>query len=123
MAEARERVVYRIFYRTVKTDPPSRESLTSNKALGRPPRGAEIRDPSLWDGLSVMDTLELALERAREYPMHGAYVAELTFSDDILIVAKKTGGRGHYTLYGAADTLRACITRVYPVDRPEEGQP
>jgi hypothetical protein len=97
---------------------------TSNKDLGKKPRNAEIADPSLHGGLSVMDTLERALERAREYPMQGTFVAELTIPTDSLIMVKRTTKTpGHYTLFGNADTILRCVTQVISVASLEVGQP
>lgn len=39
-----------------------------------------------------------------------------------MIVARPTLGRGHYSVHGAPDALLGCVTRVIPVDPPEEGQ-
>lgn len=124
MVDERGLVAYRIFHRTVKTDPPSRRDFMSNKDLGKAPRGDELRDPSLWEGLSVMDTLERGVARAEQFQMHGSFVAELTLPIGGLIHWKRTGkAQGHFTVWGNADAILACVTGVIDVNAPEEGQP
>jgi hypothetical protein len=116
-------VAYRVYHRTVKTDPPNIDDFRSNKAKGQPPRGPEIDDPSLWDGISAMDTLERAMKRARQFPMHGAFVAELHIPPGGSIVAQRTlRTPGHYTLHGAAEDLLACVVGIFPVEPLDEGQ-
>lgn len=123
MDEARERVAYRIFHRTVQGENPTRRDFMSNREKGKPPRKGEIADPTLHGGISVMDTLEKALQRAKDFPMHGDYIAEVTIPEGSLIVARRTTRtEGHYTLFGNADAILACVTRVIQVNAPEEGQ-
>jgi hypothetical protein len=119
--EARAVVAYRVFHRTVATNPPTLGAFLSNKAKGLPPRAAEVDDPSLWDGISVMDTLERALKRARQFPMHGTFVAELTISPDAPIRATRTlKTPGHYTLHASPQVLLNCVTQVFPVEPQHE---
>ena len=121
MDEARTRVVYRIFHRTVKTDPPTSDAFRSNKAHGQPPRGPELDDLTLWEGISVMDTLERALKRARQFPIHGAFIAELRIPPDAPIAARRTlKTPGHYTLHGLPEELLACVEQVIPVEPSDE---
>lgn len=122
MDEARGRVAYRVLHRTVKTDPPAAIDFMSNKALGKPPRNAELREPVLHDGLSVWDSLESAIAMARQFPQHGAFIAELTIAPDSMITIRKTRGPGHFTIFGHAEAIRACVTRVFPVGAQEEGR-
>lgn len=70
-----------------------------------------------------MDTLERGLARARQFTMHGAYLAELTIpTDDLITCQRTTRTEGHYTLHGSADAILACVTRVIPVGVLEEGE-
>ena len=95
----------------------------SNRAKGRPPRGAELQDPSLWDGISVMDTIERAIERARRFPMHGAFVAELTIAPDVPISWRRTlTTEGHFTLHGTPEALLGCVSRVISIESAEGTQ-
>ena len=113
--------VYRVFHRTVQADPPTVEDFQSNKAKGWPPRGAEVDDPALWDGISVMDTLERARKRARHFPQHGAFIAVLRIPPDAPITAARTlRTPGHYTLHGAPSDLLACVAKVVAVEPAKE---
>lgn len=117
-------LAYRVFHRTVKTDPPSRRDFESNRERGNAPRGDELRDSSLYGGLSVIDTLVRAIARARKFPMHGSYVVELTIPVGEFIHWKRTGkSPGHFTIWGNADAIMACVTRIIDVDAQEEGRP
>ncbi len=108
-----------MFHRTVQTDPPTVDDFASNRAKGWPPRGAEVGDPGLWDGISAMDTLERARKRARQFPQHGTFIAVLHIPPDAPITAARTlRTPGHYTLHGAAADLLACVAEVVPVDPP-----
>lgn len=122
MDEAQGRVLYRVLHRTVKADPPTLDDFKSNKARGEDPRGPEIEDHSIWDAVSMSDTFQRALKRARRFPQHGMFIAEVSIPEGSMIVARPTLGRGHYSVHGAPDALLGCVTRVIPVDPPEEGQ-
>lgn len=118
---ARPGIVYRVFHRTVTADPPTADDFLSNRAKGRQPRAAEVDDSRLWDGISVMDTLARALNRARQFPQHGGFVAVLHIPPNVSVVATRTlRTPGHYTLHGAPDILLACVVEVVAVE-PAKG--
>lgn len=104
----------RVFYRVVRTDPARARDFTSNRALGKPPRGPELDDPRLHDGLSVSDSLENLRSKARALGMRG-YLARLAIPAGAPIRAEKTLGPHHWTLWGAPNAFLACV--VYPLER------
>ena len=66
-----------IFYRIVRTNPPTEADFLSYEALGRP----LYRDtPELrrsWEAVSVYDEVESARETVRRFPQIGTFIAEL----------------------------------------------
>ncbi len=106
----------RIFYRVVKTDPPTLDDFTSTAAKGRP-----LRDPSpeacrLWDRLSVNATEAQARRRVRQFPALGAYIARLELPDAPPVqIERTTRIPGHYTLWGDPVVLLRCVVAVVPV--------
>lgn len=116
-------IVYRVFHRTVKADPPTVDDFMSNQAKGRPPRGAEVGNPELWGGISVMDTLDRARKRAQQFPQHGVFIAVLHIPPAGPVTAARTlTTPGHYTLHGAPADLLACVAEVIPVEPAEEAR-
>ncbi len=84
---------------------------------------AEEKDMALWEGISVMDTLDRAMKRARRFTMHGAYIAEISVPNNGLALCKRTlKTPGHHTFYANADLILSCVTRIIPVEPEEEGQ-
>jgi len=66
----------RVFYRVVRTNPPSLVDFMSNEALGRRPRRAmSERDRDRWRGVSHFDSPQLASFTARASPWLGPFVA------------------------------------------------
>ncbi len=122
MTVSRAMVAYRVSHRTVATDPPTIDAFMSNQAQGVPPRGPELDDPSPWEGISGLDTLERALKRARQFPMHGGFVAEPTSPPAASTTAQRTlRTPGHYTLHGSPQDLLDCVTQVFAIESPQEG--
>ena len=106
---------FRGFYRIVQSDP-----ATENDFLPYAARGGTVpTDPELrrlWHGISVYDTLDRAIRRARKQPHLGEYIAELQIPWGRSIRAERTGHRrGHHTLWGEPGALLACVNRVVPV--------
>jgi hypothetical protein len=103
------------FYRIVQTDPPTLEDFLSYAARGMPaPTDPALR--RIWYGISVYDTLDRALSRARRQPALGTFVAEVQFRWGQGIRAERTGHRrGHHTLWGDPTQLLGCVTRVVVV--------
>ncbi len=100
----------RIFYRVVRTDPPTRNDFLSQRDLGVP-----LRDPNdreLWEGVSVQATEQQARKRAR-LPGFGRFIAEIAVPDGGAIVWRRTGRQpGHHTLWANPDELLTRVTRV-----------
>ncbi len=100
-----------VYYRVVKTDPPTRDDFLSDEAKGRRPRPAQVRNPLLYRGISVFETVA-AIEAVRErVPLLG-HVAELAIPEGAPVGDHKTGGPGHWTLVGDPDVLLGCVTRI-----------
>lgn len=110
------RTVPRTFYRIVRSDPPTEEDFKSYEALGRP-----SRDPTSIDeyrGVSVQATETQARNRARALPTLGRFIAEVRISDDSPIRWRRTGSRGHHTLWGDPAELLGYVTGVTAVEEP-----
>lgn len=100
-----------VFYRVVRTVPPTRTDFLSAKAEGKKPRPAQISDPLLYVGISVFESVA-AIEAVRQRtPLVGSIV-ELRIPDDAPIGVHKTRGPGHWTLVGDPDILLGCVTRI-----------
>lgn len=103
----------RIFYRLVKTDPPTVRDFMSHKERGVPLRNPAARE--IYDGVSVQETEESARRLA-----HGRtsswFIAELAVPDDGTIVYRQTtDDLNHFTLWATPDVLLACVVRTTPV--------
>ncbi len=57
-----------IFYRIVKTDPPTVADFLSQKALGHPLRRDTPEHRRSWEWVSVYDTVEAAQQTAVRFP-------------------------------------------------------
>ena len=86
----------------------------SDHARGRPLPS----EPALaytYEGLSVYDTEAAARRTARKWKQPGDHIAELSVRPDAGISARRTGYRGHYTLFREAIAMLAMVGRVVPV--------
>ena len=103
-----------MFYRSVKSDPPTERDFLSSADLGkRPPRS----DPAflhVWAGLSVFDTYEQARSNAHYWRWrHGEYIAELIVPSAAPIIFEGPNEVGHWNLYDApASQLLNWVSRV-----------
>jgi hypothetical protein len=71
----------------------------------------------LWEGLSVYRTLAQSRRKARGVPFLGQHVAILDVPDDGPIrYERTTRSSGHFTLWGDAEAIAACIVAVVPVN-------
>lgn len=105
------------FYRIVKTAPPTVRDFTSNRALGKPPRGPERDDPTIWSGLSMYGDEGTARAQARRIPRLGAFLARLDVPHDGPIRCRQTGSNpAHYTVWGEPDDLLSVVVAVLPVE-------
>lgn len=105
----------RVLYRIVLTNPPTVADFLSNGAQGLQPRGVALRQPELWSGLLMFDTLERSRAQARRFPGLGQYIAAIRIPVDAAITARKTLGEGHYTVWGDPETLLAAVSDLCPV--------
>jgi hypothetical protein len=101
----------RIFYRVVKTNPPTRDDFRSYLALGKPLLNPTPRRLRAWAGVSVYDTEVTASAKAQDFNL-GPFVAELNVPDDAPIEAEGPGQSGHYNLYGDPDDLLQFVVSV-----------
>ena len=99
----------RVFYRIVRTDPPTDADFTSNAAKGKQPRRPDPEVLRLWGGISVYDTLRQARITAQTFPYLGRHSAILHVPDDGSVQFEQTlePAKGHYTLWGTPSVLRA----------------
>jgi hypothetical protein len=105
-----------IFYRVVRTKPPSIEDFMSPESLGRVLTNPTAERRRLWQGLSVYDTETRARKKAIKVPLLGAYIAQLEFPDQRIIQYERTTtSAGHYTLWGLPEDLRQAVVRIVPV--------
>lgn len=103
-----------IFFRIVKTAPPTVTDFLSNRALGRPRRRNESEE--VWTGLSHYDTAERARNTARRFPALGAFIAALHVPPDGPFRVARTFGPGHYTVWGDPRDFLAAVLAVVPVE-------
>ncbi len=110
--------VERLFYRIVRTDPPTIADFLSNRARGKARRPVEsVRE---WEGLSLFDTEAQARRMARRFPRLGVYIAALRVPADGPIVVEQTFGPGHYTLWGDPQDFLPRVVAVVPVAQQQE---
>jgi hypothetical protein len=88
------------------------QSFRSHAELGLPPRpgSPELTHPLIYQGISVYESREAAVETARRFPQIGGYVAELLISPDSGVRYLRWGARGHLTLWGEA--VKLALTAV-----------
>jgi hypothetical protein len=92
--------VARVFYRVVKTNPPTLMDFMSNAAQGKPLLDTTFEKRRLWDGLSCFTTEAQARRNARRFRHQGSYIAELQLVDEDPIHFEKTRGPGHFHALG-----------------------
>ena len=101
--------VPRTFYRLVRGSPPTRADFLSRKERGIPPRGPELNDRFLYEGISAWDTPGAAASVAIRRP---AIIAVLEIPEDKLIDVRQTLKPGHHTLRGTPEALLACVVSL-----------
>jgi hypothetical protein len=78
----------------------------------------------LAEGVSVMETLEQARLRARKVrALRGKrFIAEVRIPDGSEIMFERTTRTpGHFTLWGDADEMLACVVSISPVEEVDLG--
>ncbi len=101
-----------IFYRITRTDTPTVNDMRSHVELGIPLRRDDPESRRRASGISLFDSLEQARRQARGKPWLGnAFIAELEIPQDRFQI-EKTGGRGHYTLWGNPHAILSYVRRI-----------
>ena len=101
-----------ILYRIVHTESPTVDDMKSYAELGIPLRHDSQEARRKAKGVSMFDSLEQARRQARGKPWLGdAHIAEIVFPAD-RFQFEKSGGRGHYTVWGNAHDILGYVTRV-----------
>lgn len=90
----------RVFYRIVKSNPPTLLDFTSPEAEGKPFTHPDPSRRRLWSGLSCHATEAQARRNARRYRTHGRFIAAVRVEENGPIRIERTLGPGHYTLWG-----------------------
>ena len=108
----------RILFRIVRTNPPSRRDLMSHAERGtRPLRPLSQREADLWNGVSMYDSLEAAVGKARSVAGLGSFIARVEIPDDADVRIEQTGReREHHTVWAPAALLRSWIADVASSD-------
>ena len=75
-----------------------------------PPSGASNEVLEAWDGISAYDSMEQARREAAMLDFRFVAVMRITGASRVRVL--KTFGRGHYTLFGHKDDLRAAVIDV-----------
>ncbi|HZO26574.1 MAG TPA: hypothetical protein VFH48_11370 [Chloroflexota bacterium] len=103
---------FRLFYRIVKTDPPTLVDFRSGKAKGTPEPDSPILR-AVFDGISVFSTLSQARRKRRKSPALGQYVAVLRVPTDGSVRFQRTFREdGHYTIWADEVLLRSFVVSV-----------
>jgi hypothetical protein len=109
-------MIVHTLFRLVKSGRPTEADFISNYALGLPLRHDTPETRRLWTGLSAFDTESRARRMGRRYPWLGSYIAELLIPADAGIRWERTTAtRGHFTIWGSAADVLACVVRVVPI--------
>ena len=104
-----------ILHRIVKAAQPNEDDFLSQKA-----KGLRLRDDqyeSIWDGISVWETIDQARETAAgsRYRL-GSYVAVLDVPETGPVRWQRTTkSEGHYTLWGQPADLLALVQKTVPL--------
>jgi hypothetical protein len=102
----------RIFYRIIRSRQAALDDFKSAKALGKPLRDQAHRRE--WEqGVSVFDSLDHALQRARAFRFAlGRFVVAIRVPDDGSIEIAQTGNdQHHFTIYAEPDRLLSLVDR------------
>ena len=105
----------RDFYRIVRSNPSTLADYKSHREMGLPSLDDDPEHLRMRDGISVHATLAQSRAKARSRPWFGRFVAHLVIPDDGSIPwARTAGGRGHHTLWGDSEQLRAYEVEILP---------
>jgi hypothetical protein len=115
LAEGEELTVFRIVRVADPADPAFVDSFRSHAELGLPPRGPEAAHQVIYEGVSVYESQEAAVETARRWPRIGGYVAELRLTSETGVLYLRWGQSGHLTLWADPLTLTRAVVDTIPV--------
>lgn len=108
-------------YRIIRTDSPTVDDMRSYAELGIPLRRDDPASRRRARGISLFDSLEQARRQARGKPWLGdAFIATLEMPADRFRI-ERTGGRGHYTLWGEPHAILSHVRRVEHAQSREDG--
>jgi hypothetical protein len=106
----------RVFYRIVRSNPPTLRDFLSQAALGIPSRRRDPEALRLRRGISVYATEAQARRKARGMGTLGDYIARIELpTASPVIFERTTESNGHYTLWGDPEAIMACAAAVVPV--------
>jgi hypothetical protein len=76
-------------------------------------------------GISLYNTIQQARNLAARTPnLGGGFIAEFRIPDDAPVTIERTGiQRGHHTLWGSPDVLLGYVSRVFPIEQADTGEP
>jgi hypothetical protein len=108
----RGRPVRGVFYRITRERRATTDDFLSNRARGLRPRGAELQDPDLHDGLSHYRQRRDAKRTAETFPKLGRYIQRLDIPQGARITGRATPGRmqSHWTLWGSPTAFLSSVT-------------
>lgn len=99
------------YYRGVTSGSPGERDFMSNKALGKDPRGPELDNPGVVEGVSVFDSLDIA--KSKTATVSGVTHFAKVVPDGVGVI-RKTLGKGHYTWWVDPKADLGTIRRIYP---------
>lgn len=103
-------------YRIVRTNPPTVDDMRSYAELGIPLLRDDPESRRLARGISLFDSLRQARHLAhRKRWLGNAFIAELAIPVGSFQL-ERTGGRGHYTLWGDPHAILSCARRIEPAE-------
>lgn len=105
-----------VFYRVVRSNPPTTRDLASRAWLGFAiPAGADAETLRFHTGISTMDTEAGARTLARRYRDQGAFIAAIDSARSASIQYRRTGWVGHVTVWAPPDDILAAVVSVVDV--------
>lgn len=120
--------VFRLVHVSDAEDPALLEDMRSNASKGRPPRGRELRQPAIHDGLSAYKTCRGAINRrrlvaerlerlGRDEPVRiGDYVARLELEGPDVGYEDRDEPDGHLTIWASPSRLAGAVAHIFPAE-------
>jgi hypothetical protein len=117
LASGKQLDVYRIVKVASTANPLLINSLRSNAALKKPPRGPEKHSPAIYQGISAYADRSDAEDNAREFPQLGEHIAHLQLEGTDKITYAHWGPKTHLTVWADAALLLDSIVDIRPIVR------